>query len=53
MTPVEALAMSLCVLATNIALATPAQQVAACNAQPPQIQAIYLQQARFVLAPRS
>ena len=50
---VEAIALSLCILATNIALATPAQQVAACKSQPAQIQAIYLQQARFVLAPKS
>jgi len=50
---VEALALSLCILALNIAPATHDQQVAACNAQPPQIQAIYLQQARFVLAGKS
>jgi hypothetical protein len=46
---IEMLAMSLFILASNITLATPAQQVAAWNAQPAQMQAAYRREAQFVL----
>jgi hypothetical protein len=43
------LALKLCVLATNIALAAPDAQQRACAAQPQQMQTAYLRQAQFVL----
>lgn len=47
---IAALALALCINANNIALATPAQQVAACAAQPSQIKAAYQRQAEFIIA---
>jgi hypothetical protein len=49
MTAVQ-LALQLCVLANNLALAAPDAQRRACASQPAQIQAAYLRQAQFVLA---
>jgi hypothetical protein len=48
MTAVQ-LALKLCILATNIALAAPSAQQGACAAQPAQMQAAYLRQAHFIL----
>lgn len=45
----EAVAISLFILANNITLATPAQQIAAWNAQPAQMQAAYRREAQYVL----
>ena len=49
---IEALAMALYVYAANIALATPAQQTAAWNAQPAQMQDAFRREARFVIGVR-
>ena len=48
---IEALAMALYVYAANIALATPAQQLAAWNAQPAQMQSAYRREAQFIVRP--
>jgi hypothetical protein len=45
----ETLAMSLFFLASNITLASPAERIAAWNAQPSQMQAAYRREAQFVL----
>jgi hypothetical protein len=44
------LALMLCILDNNIALATPTAQQAACAAQPEQFKAAYLRQAKFILS---
>lgn len=49
MTTIQMLAFLLCVSATNIALATEAQQSAACKSQPAQMQEAYIRQAKFIL----
>jgi hypothetical protein len=43
------LALKLCILANNLALAAPDAQQRACAAQPLQMQAAYLRQAQFIL----
>jgi hypothetical protein len=43
------LALMLCILDNNLALAKPADQQLACAAQPAQMQAAYMRQAKFIL----
>jgi hypothetical protein len=43
------LALMLCILENNIALAKPADQQSVCAAQPAQVQAAYMRQAKFIL----
>lgn len=49
---IEAVAISLFILANSIVLAPAPAQLAAWNAQPAQMQAAYVRQAQFLLAPR-
>ena len=48
---VTQLALKLCILAMNMALAAPDEGRRACAAQPAQVQAAYVRQAAFILAP--
>lgn len=43
------LVLLICVYTSGIALATPMQQAKKCAAQPAQIQAAYLREAKFIL----
>ncbi len=45
---IEVAAIKLFILCTSIPLATPAQQLAAWNAQPAQMQQAYRQKAKFL-----